>query len=193
MEKIKMTGTICPSPHIKRMKELKDEMGDKCKVYCETGCLYGGSLILQMQSKIPCKFISIDLFNGYYGKNYDPHRKIDLTNHIEIVKKNLNNNNPHNHEYILIKGDSKDIKICNQINDKIDFLFIDGDHSKQGVTMDFLNLKDKINKGGLIVFDNYNDNAWTEVKPAVDELCDEYTNEYFIKEVYGNMLCLEKK
>ena len=36
-----MIGCICPSSHLDKMKELKDEMGDKCKVYCETGILYG--------------------------------------------------------------------------------------------------------------------------------------------------------
>ena len=37
MENVTMTGCICNSPNLKRLKELKDEMGDKCKVYCETG------------------------------------------------------------------------------------------------------------------------------------------------------------
>ncbi len=187
-----MIGCICPSPHIDRMKELKDEMGSSCKVYCETGCLYGGSMILQMKSKTPCHFISIDLFNGYYGKSFDPHRKIDLTNHLEIVNENIKNNNPYSHSYELIKGDSKKKEVCDKVKFNIDFLFIDGDHSRDGVRCDFLNLKDKVNKGGLIVFDNYNDGCWSEVKPAVDELCDEYTNEFKIKEITGNMLCLEK-
>ncbi len=187
-----MIGCICPSPHIDRMKELKDEMGSSCKVYCETGCLYGGSMILQMKSKTPCHFISIDLFNGYYGKSFDPHRKIDLTNHLEIVNENIKNNNPHSHSYELIKGDSKKKEVCDKVKFNIDFLFIDGCHSTEGVKGDFLNLKDKVNKGGLIVFDNYNDGCWPEVKPAVDELCDEYTNEFKIKEISGNMLVLEK-
>ena len=187
-----MIGEICKSPNLNKLKELKDEMGDKCKVYCETGVLYGGSMILQMKSEIPCHFIGIDLFNGYYGKNYDPHRKVDLTNHLDIVEENINKNNPHNHSYELIKGDSKDKNICDKINKKIDFLFIDGDHSKEGVTKDFLNLKDKVNKGGLILFDNYSDPAWIEVKPAVDELCNKYSNEYIIKLIVGHCLVLKK-
>ena len=64
-----MIGEICYSSHLSRMKDLKDKMGNQCKVYCETGVLYGGSLILQMESNIPCHFIGIDLFTGYYGKN----------------------------------------------------------------------------------------------------------------------------
>ncbi len=192
MDDVKMVGKICPSSHIDKMKQLKNEMGENCKVYCETGVLYGGSMILQMKSSTPCYFIGIDLFTGYYGKNYDPHRKVDLTEHIEIVKNNINNNNPHNHKYELIKGDSKDKNICDKINKKIDFLFIDGDHSTEGVTKDFINLKDKVNKNGLILFDNYCDNAWPEVKPAVDEICDKYSNEYCIKLIVGNCLVLKK-
>ena len=187
-----MIGTICPSSHINRMKELKDEMGSSCKVYCETGCLYGGSMILQMKSCMPCHFIAIDLFSGYYGNKYDPHRGIDLTNHLEIVSNNINENNPHNHSYQLIKGDSKDKTICDKVKHNIDFLFIDGDHSKEGVTNDFLNLKDKVNKGGLILFDNYSDSAWPEVKPAVDELCKQYSDNFCIKEISGNCLVLKK-
>jgi hypothetical protein len=187
-----MIGEICKSPHLNKMKELKDEMGDKCKVYCETGVLYGGSIILQMKSETPCIFYGIDLFSGYYGNSYDPHRQVDLTKHLDIVKENIEKNNPHNHKYELIKGDSKDKNICDKVKENIDFLFIDGQHDTIGVRMDFLNLKDKVNKGGLIVFDNYNDPSWTEVKPEVDRLYEEYKNQFKIKLVYGHMLCLEK-
>ena len=58
--------------------------------------------------------------------------------------------------------------------------------------MDFLNLKDKVNKGGLILFDNYSDPGWNEVKPEVDRLAEEYINEFKIKIVIGNCLVLEK-
>jgi len=191
MNNVDMIGKICASPHLEKMKELKDNM-NKCEVYAETGVLYGGSIILQMISDKPCYFYGLDLFTGYYGNTYDPHREVDLTNHLDIVKNNINKNNPHNHEYELIKGNTTDKKICEKITKNIDFLFIDGDHSTLGVRMDFLNLKDKVNKGGLIVFDNYDDNSWREVKPEVDRLAEKYKNDFKIKLVYGNMLCLEK-
>jgi hypothetical protein len=191
MNNVDMIGKICASPHLEKMKELKDNM-DKCEVYAETGVLYGGSIILQMISDKPCYFYGLDLFTGYYGNTYDPHREVDLTNHLEIVKDNINKNNPHNHKYELIKGDTTDKNICDKITKNIDFLFIDGDHTTLGVRMDFLNLKDKVNKNGLIVFDNYNDSSWIEVKPEVDRLCELYKNDFKIKLVHGHMLCLEK-
>ena len=191
MENVNMVGCICNSPNLKRLKELKDEM-DICEVYCETGTLYGGSMILQMASSKPCHFIGIDLFTGYYGNSYDPHRKIDLTNHLDIVKNNIELNNPHNHTYHLIKGDSKNIEISNLVTKIIDYLFIDGDHSTEGVLGDFISYKDKVRKGGLIVFDNYNDPSWKEVKPTVDNICENYSEDFKIKEVFGHCLVLEK-
>jgi len=187
-----MIGEICKSPNLNKLKILKDEMKDSCKVYCETGVLYAGSMILQMESETPCHFIGIDLFTGYYGSSYDPHRKVDLTNHIEVAKQNIDNNNPHKHTYELIKGDSKDKDICDKVKHKIDYLFIDGQHDTLGVRMDFLNLKDKVNKGGLIVFDNYGCPGWKEVRPEADRLAEEYKDEFKIKLVYGHMLVLQK-
>jgi hypothetical protein len=192
MENVDMIGCICNSPNIRRLKELKDEMGYKCKVYCETGVLYGGSMILQMQSNIPCKFIGIDLFTGYYNSSYDPHRKVDLTNHLNIAMENIRKNNKYQQAFQLIKGDSKNIEVCNQVKDNIDFLFIDGDHSTMGVRKDFLNLKYKVNKGGLIVFDNYNDSSWPDVKPEADRIYEIYNDDFKIKETFGHMLVLEK-
>jgi hypothetical protein len=71
-------------------------------------------------------------------------------------------------------------------------MFIDGDHSSQGVWGDFINFKDKVRKGGIIVFDNYNDPSWTQVKPMVDKICESYKNEFMIKEKFGHCLVLKK-
>lgn len=185
-----MIGEICRSPNLKRLKEVKDEMGDKCSVYVEIGVLYGGSLIMMMDLPHKTSFYGIDPFTGYYGESYDPHRNIDLTNHLEIVENNLKGNNPHNHEYKLIKGKSK--AVVELVPDKIDFLFIDGDHSYEGVYEDFMSYKNKMNKNGLIVFDNYNDNAWVEVKKAVDEIVELHKENFKVKEKFGHCLILEK-
>ena len=74
---IEMIGCICPSPHLKRLKEIKQEMKN-CKVYVEIGVLYGGSMIMMMDMQNECLHIGIDPFSGYYGSTYDPHRNIDI-------------------------------------------------------------------------------------------------------------------
>ena len=102
-----MIGEICNSPHIKYMMDFKKEMA--CDVYVEIGVLYGGSIIEQMKDPRKCKFIGIDPFTGYYGNEYDPHRRVNLKEHLEIVKSNIDTNNPHNHSYELIKGFSQDV------------------------------------------------------------------------------------
>ena len=55
--------------------------------------------------------------------------------------------------------------------DKIDILFIDGDHSYDGIVEDFNNYVDFVNDGGFIVFDDYNDIMFSpEVKIAVNDI-----------------------
>jgi hypothetical protein len=53
------------------------------------------------------------------------------------------------------KGYSKDF--VSKI-DKINFLFIDGDHSIEGASYDFENYSPKVVKGGLIAFHDYDAN-----------------------------------
>ena len=45
-KKYNMIGTICKSPNLDFIKNLKENMKDKCKVYVEIGVLYGGSKVV---------------------------------------------------------------------------------------------------------------------------------------------------
>ncbi len=184
-----MIGEICKSPNLKRLVQLKDEMD--CKVYLEIGVLYGGSIIQLMESDKECHFIGIDPFEGYYGKSYDPHRKVDLTNHLDIVKSNIDEANKHNHKYTLIKGKSNDtIEDFKKLNVKVDYLFIDGDHSKQGVIDDFINYKNFVQDDGIIVFDNYKDPNWNEVEEGVKYILENYG--YKVIQEFGHCCVLQK-
>lgn len=185
-----MIGEICKSPNIQYIIDLKKNM--KCQVYVEIGVLYGGSMIEQMKDKQECIFVGIDPFTGYYGKSYDPHRKIDLSEHYEIVDKNIRENNPNNHQYHLLKGFSNNmVDEFRKLNLQIDYLFIDGDHSYKGVMDDFKNYFEFVNEGGIIVFDNYNDSAWEEVTTAVNEILEKDKNIQLV-EKYAHC-CVVKK
>jgi hypothetical protein len=169
-----MIGEMCKSPHADYLFELKKKL--KPKVYLEIGVLYGGSIIKLMQDDQECFFIGIDPFTGFYEREYDPYRNVNLKDHINIVKKNIDENNPHNHKYELIKGKSDSEEVLNRVKElnlKIDYLFIDGDHSGEGVIKDFYNYLPYMNEEGLILFDNYNDPNWKEVKPATDKIIKE--------------------
>lgn len=57
----------------------------------------------------------------------------------------------------LLTGDSHTPEMKQRVIDelngeKVDFLFIDGDHREDGVTADYLNYKDLVRPGGLIAF-----------------------------------------
>tara|TARA_R110000765_G_scaffold376691_3_gene467421 strand:+ start:1362 stop:2006 length:645 start_codon:yes stop_codon:yes gene_type:complete len=189
-EKYDMVGCICDSPNLEYLRNFKYKMGEDCKVYCEIGVLYGGSMILMMDMEFPCLHIGIDPFTGYYGKSFDPHRNIDLTNHFDIASENINKNNSFFQKWKLIKGNSEDVH--EKITEEIDLLFIDGNHTKKGVQLDFLDYKNKIRQGGFIIFDNYDDRNWREVRPAVDEIIECFPEEFKLYDAAHHLCVIQK-
>lgn len=144
--------------------------------YLEIGCYAGGSACLMLQRK-DINVYSIDL--GY---------PIDE----KIVNFNIKKLNKYNNYYQYIKGNSNTDNIENIISNivgGIDILFIDGDHSYNGVINDYNRYSKYVNNGGYIVFDDYNDNLYSpEVKPAVDFLIKNNKNYEIIgtiQNIYG--------
>jgi predicted O-methyltransferase YrrM len=144
--------------------------------YVEIGCYAGGSACLMLQRENTNVF-SIDL-----GNPINP----------EIVKQNVNKLNRHNNNYNYIKGSSHDLETLNKLieyTDEIDILFIDGDHSHNGVTKDFEIYSKLVKSGGYIIFDDYNDYRYSpEVKPAVDIILSNLKNSYNIIGTVKNTL-----
>jgi predicted O-methyltransferase YrrM len=147
--------------------DIAETFGKKKINYLEIGAYAGGSSCLMLQ-RPNTTIISIDLG--------EPIPKGDV---LENVINYKNNNN----YYKYIQGNSQVIETKNQVIDalsksrvlgysnKIDILFIDGDHSFNGVTADFVMYSDLVNIGGYIVFDDYNDSVYSpEVRQAVDAL-----------------------
>ena len=84
-------------------------------------------------------------------------------------------------------------EVMNLLDDKkIDFLFIDGDHSYQGVIDDFMNYKDMISDDGVLVFDNYKDPNWKDVETAVKDIIRD-NNDYMIQNEFGHCCVISKK
>lgn len=183
-------GRQCDAPHLDYIKNLKKEMVDGCKVYCEIGVLWGGSMIMMMDMEFPCFYIGIDPFTGYYGSKEDIVGSVSMENHFQDVCENIHNNNPYHHKWKLIKG--KSTEVVNEIKAySIDFLFIDGDHSFDGCNNDFIHYHKFINRDGYIVFDNYNDPCWPEVTRAVDRIIEERTD-FKLHNKIGNCCVLKK-
>jgi predicted O-methyltransferase YrrM len=153
--------------HYHILYDIASTFGDNKINYVEIGSYAGGSSCLMLQ-RLNTTIISIDL-----GEPIP--KSVVFENIIEYK----NNNN----YYKYIQGNSqiqetKDRVIETLSNskllgytDKIDILFIDGDHSLNGVIADFILYKDLVNIGGYIVFDDYYDNVHSpDVRKALDEI-----------------------
>jgi predicted O-methyltransferase YrrM len=141
---------------------------DQIITYVEIGCYAGGSACLMLQ-RPNTKVISIDL--GHPISPNIVHDNVAQLNHLK---------NP----YYYIQGNSQTyetVDLLKDITQEIDILFIDGDHSHQGVINDFLLYKDLVKPEGYIVFDDYNDFKYSpEVKVAVDVIIPTITEQYDI-------------
>jgi predicted O-methyltransferase YrrM len=126
--------------------------------YVEIGCYAGGSACLMLQ-RPNTNVISIDLGHPV---------------HESVVQANVLKLNKHNNSYNYLEGNSQTYEMVDRLKElinEIDILFIDGDHSFQGVINDFTLYEGLVKKGGYIVFDDYNDAQHSPaVKPAVDSL-----------------------
>jgi len=101
---------------------------------------------------------------------------------VQVLENVINYKNNNNY-YKYIQGNSQIIESKNQViealnnsraigySNKIDLLFIDGDHSLNGVLADFNMYSDLVSIGGYIVFDDYYDDVHSpDVKKALDEI-----------------------
>lgn len=124
----------------------------KPQTLLEIGTANGGTLFLL--SKIAAKdalVMSIDLPSGQFGGEFYPEWKMDLY-------KSFAN---HDQKIATIRGDSHDantLEMVKKLLEKrnLDFLFIDGDHTYQGVKKDFELYSSLLKEDGVIGFHDIN-------------------------------------
>lgn len=143
----------------------------KPKVVVEIGTKKGGSLFMWARCFKPKHLISIDLPGGIHGGGYSAKK-------IPFYKCFLDDEK--DSKVSLIQEDSHASSTVEKLKqllngEKIDFLFIDGDHRYEGVKQDFEMYKDLVRSGGLIGFhdivdsdyhhdmDCYVDKLWEEI------------------------------
>jgi predicted O-methyltransferase YrrM len=135
----------------------------------EIGTAKGGTLFLLARVSPPdALLVSLDLPYGKYGGGYSPIR-------IPLYKRFARSNQ----RVALIRDDSHKQSSCDQVRSIIgeqflDFLFIDGDHTYDGVKNDYLLYSPLVNKGGIIAFHDIArhgkndacdvDKFWNEIK-----------------------------
>lgn len=136
--------------------------------YLEIGAYGGASAILMLHNK-NVKATSIDI--GY------PIKKEKVLEHVSMFFKD--------NRFNYIQGNSHDHNVKKLITEKIDVLFIDGDHSFNGVTKDFEDYSPLVEKNGYIVLDDYFCPESIQVKPAVDAIVSKLNLKEF--EVIGSL------
>jgi len=153
--------------------------------YClEIGSEFGGTLYEFVQKMKDGVFVSIDVpFNKNVNYNYENWKTFNKSVDIKIINQNSHDIDTY-------------IKLRSYI-DHLDFLFIDGDHSYEGVKQDFLMYGPLVKKGGIIALHdihpvkgwpvanfwkelkiNYNNNSnlFKEDIPQIKELVCDYNN-----------------
>lgn len=122
---------------------------------CEIGSFVGGGIELFCQLATN-KMISIDLPGGRWGGEHVDWQRAEHRNRAAREKY------PH---FKGLIGNSRDpvlqMAFMNEFryDEYLDLLFIDGDHSYDGVKADFINYRGFVRKGGAIAFHDIADTA----------------------------------
>lgn len=156
----------------------------KPKVIVEIGTRKGGTLFTWARVTKAKLIISIDLESGIHGGGYPPQKKKfykkfvsdDTTRHIKLIQDDSHKE----------KTKFEVIKILNGC--QIDFLFIDGDHTYNGVKRDFEMYSPLVKKGGIIGFHDivpnltdHEDAATIEVPIFWKEIKEDYKHEEIVE------------
>jgi predicted O-methyltransferase YrrM len=161
--------------------QIKEEFLELLKIFqkqnpkyiLEIGTANGGSLFCFCKlAREDATIISIDLPGGKFGGGY-PEWKIPI--YKAFAKKNQ--------KLYLLRKDSHREETLEEVKrilngNQLDFLFIDGDHSYEGVKKDFEMYSPLVRKGGIIVFHDvakqpeftkcYVYDFWKEIKKTMN-------------------------
>jgi len=139
--------SIRPTQIPSEIKQLAKEVKQLSpRILMEIGTAKGGTLYIWSRYLESClRIISIDLPEGLFGGGF-PQTKIKFFELFAPYK-----------ELYFLRGDSHSMEIASRVsqilkNDKVDFLFIDGDHTYEGVKRDFEMYSKLVRPGGIIAF-----------------------------------------
>jgi len=140
--------SIAPSQVEQEVSELLSLVRDiKPKTVMEIGSARGGTLFLFTRVASPdAALLSIDLPEGRFGGGYPKHM-IPLFRSFADKGQSIH----------LIRADSHSPETLNEVRKvlgrrSLDFLFIDGDHTYEGVRRDFEMYSPLVREGGAIAF-----------------------------------------
>jgi predicted O-methyltransferase YrrM len=147
----------------------------------EIGTNYGGTLFLLCAlSPADAKIISVDLPYGLFGGGY-PLRKIPLFRKFARDRQQLH----------LMRADSHSPETKQRVielldGEKLDYLFVDADHTYSGVQQDFQMYSPLVRSGGMVAFHDivtYNPHTKCEVARFWSKIKNHYQHREFIEEL----------
>ena len=145
--------------HTHILYDIRTILGPKPITYTEIGSYEGGSMSIMLLHPFKSDLHYIDPL-------------VENAKQKETIESNLIKYNKHNYNifpYIDYSNRMKLIKKLRQQNHKTDILFIDGDHTAQGIFGDFFLYLEFLTEKGFIVFDDYNDAKYSPgVKKGLD-------------------------
>lgn len=164
--------TICGNAALKKLIELSNGVKDIIGDVVEVGVYKGGSALELSKIFQHNDIYLFDTFEGLPKTNeYDNHHKAGDFNDVsyEDVLKLFE----HNDKVKVYKGIFPNQNSEVLINKKIKFLHLDVDIYESYVNcLNFFH--DKMIKGGIMVFDDYNANTCLGAKKAVDEFIEQH-------------------
>jgi hypothetical protein len=130
----------------------------KTEIICELG-VYKGDFahkILKECSFIK-KYIMIDPWKNISNWNKPANHTGNIFD--TFYKETLENTDFAKHKRVILKG--KTTEVINEItDDSLDFIYIDGDHTLKGISIDLINTWRKIKKNGFIAGDDFCPSIW---------------------------------
>ena len=154
---------------------------EKPKTVLEIGTANGGTLFLLLKiCPKDATFLGIDLPEGKFGGEFFPDWKIPLYESFSSNQQKIHIIRADSHDKSTLEQTKKILK-----NKKIDFLFIDGDHTYEGVKKDFEIYKKIIADDGIIAFHDICPGS-KELAGEVSKFWNELKSKYTTLEIIDN-------
>jgi predicted O-methyltransferase YrrM len=145
-----------------QITQLRDEIrmlaelarDQRPKTVLEIGTSDGGTFYIWCQHLSSAnQLVSLDLPDGRFGGGYDAQKvslydQFNTKTELDFIRKNSHNNSTLDEVQHLVNS--------------VDFLFIDGDHTYEGVRKDFEMYKKLVSDGGIIAFHDIVEHPKTE-------------------------------
>ncbi|RME57447.1 class I SAM-dependent methyltransferase [Candidatus Parcubacteria bacterium] len=133
---------------------------DQEAVHAEIGVLFGGSLLIKLQALrdmgVNAFIVAIDPLDRYYEDFEDPVTCLPVTR--QTVLENISSAGFDIQQVVLFPTLSQNPNTIQAVRDmKLTTLYIDGEHSYQGVRSDWEHYASLVIPGGFVLIDNYHD------------------------------------